>query len=152
MVDEISTAAGEAVSLPYALSGEGQMSAASELLVQRHGRLRSTVPELRRSGGSSVAIVSSIHGSRTFTTPGATAYRVTNAGQVATVRQLALGLARHYVRISAFCGGGIESQHVVDGVASWAPRTPGTSLARPFGSTAVKICFARGRYPSKLQR
>jgi NAD(P)-dependent dehydrogenase (short-subunit alcohol dehydrogenase family) len=63
--------------------------------------IRATVPELRRSGGGSIIVVSSINGTRTFTTPGAKAYTATKAGQVAMVQQLALALARHHIRINA---------------------------------------------------
>ena len=44
--------------------------------------LHLTVPYLKRNGGS-IVVVSSINGTRTFTTPGATAYTATKAGQVA---------------------------------------------------------------------
>ena len=43
--------------------------------------LHLTVPHLKRAGGS-IVVVSSINGTRTFTTPGATAYTATKAGQV----------------------------------------------------------------------
>ncbi len=50
------------------------------------------VPHLVRAGGGSIIVVSSINGTRTFTTPGASAYSVTKAGQLALVQQLALEL------------------------------------------------------------
>ncbi len=71
--------------------------------------IRETVPELKKSGGGSIVVVSSINGTRTFTTPGATAYTATKAGQVAMVQQLALELARHNIRINAVCPGEIET-------------------------------------------
>ncbi|MGF9567653.1 SDR family NAD(P)-dependent oxidoreductase [Neorhizobium sp. BT27B] len=71
--------------------------------------IRATVPELKRSGGGSIIVVSSINGTRTFTTPGATAYTATKAGQVAMVQQLALELARHHIRINAVCPGEIDT-------------------------------------------
>lgn len=71
--------------------------------------IRATVPELKRAGGGSIVVVSSINGTRTFTTPGATAYTATKAGQVAMVQQLALELARHHIRINAVCPGEIET-------------------------------------------
>jgi NAD(P)-dependent dehydrogenase (short-subunit alcohol dehydrogenase family) len=67
------------------------------------------VPELKRSGGGSIIVASSLNGTRTFTTPGATAYTAVKAGQVAIVLQLALELARHYIRINAVCSGEIET-------------------------------------------
>ncbi|EPE96281.1 SDR family oxidoreductase [Rhizobium grahamii] len=71
--------------------------------------LHVTVPELKRSGGGSIVVVSSINGTRTFTTPGATAYTATKAAQVAMVQQLSLELARHHIRINAVCPGEIET-------------------------------------------
>jgi NAD(P)-dependent dehydrogenase (short-subunit alcohol dehydrogenase family) len=71
--------------------------------------IRSAVPHLKRSGGGSIIVVSSINGTRTFTTPGATAYTATKAAQVAMVQQLALELARHHIRINAVCPGEIET-------------------------------------------
>ena len=71
--------------------------------------IHTTVPHLKDAGGGSIIVVSSINGTRTFTTPGATAYTVTKAGQVAMVQQLALELARHHIRINAVCPGEIDT-------------------------------------------
>jgi NAD(P)-dependent dehydrogenase (short-subunit alcohol dehydrogenase family) len=71
--------------------------------------IHTTVPYLKQAGGGSIIVVSSINGTRTFTTPGATAYTATKAGQVAMVQQLALELARHHIRINAVCPGEIET-------------------------------------------
>jgi NAD(P)-dependent dehydrogenase (short-subunit alcohol dehydrogenase family) len=68
-----------------------------------------TVPHLKKAGGGSIVVVSSINGTRTFTTPGATAYTATKAAQVAMVQQLALELARHDIRINAVCPGEIDT-------------------------------------------
>ncbi|WP_454851910.1 SDR family oxidoreductase [Rhizobium binxianense] len=70
--------------------------------------LHLTVPYLKLGGGS-IIVVSSINGTRTFTTPGATAYAATKAGQVAMVQQLALELGRHGIRVNAVCPGAIET-------------------------------------------
>ena len=72
--------------------------------------LHLTVPELEKAGGGSIIVVSSINGTRTFTTAGATAYSATKAGQGAMVQQLALELAEHRIRINAVCPGAIESE------------------------------------------
>ncbi|MBJ3785241.1 SDR family oxidoreductase [Devosia sediminis] len=69
-----------------------------------------TVPELEKAGGGAIVVISSINGTRTFTTPGASAYSATKAGQVAMVQQLALELGRHKIRINAVCPGAIESE------------------------------------------
>ena len=68
------------------------------------------VPHLIKAGGGSIVVISSINGTRTFTNPGATAYSVTKAGQVAMVQQLAVELGRHRIRINAICPGAIESE------------------------------------------
>jgi len=68
------------------------------------------VPHLVRAGGGSIVVVSSINGTRTFTTPGASAYSVTKAGQLALVQQLALELGDRKIRINALCPGAIESE------------------------------------------
>lgn len=67
------------------------------------------VPHLKMAGGGSIIIVSSINGTRTFTNPGATAYSVTKAGQVAMAQQLAVELGEHRIRVNAVCPGAIES-------------------------------------------
>jgi len=71
--------------------------------------LHLTVPHLKAAGGGAMVIVSSINGTRSFTTAGATAYSVTKAGQLAMVQQLALELGRHRIRINAVCPGAIET-------------------------------------------
>ncbi|OLP62392.1 3-oxoacyl-[acyl-carrier-protein] reductase [Xaviernesmea oryzae] len=71
--------------------------------------LHLAVPHLKQAGGGSIIVVSSINGTRTFTTPGATAYTATKAAQVAMVQQLALELARHHIRVNAVCPGEIAT-------------------------------------------
>ncbi|MDX0582237.1 SDR family oxidoreductase [Sinorhizobium medicae] len=71
--------------------------------------LHLTVPHLKQRGGGSIVVVSSINGTRTFTTPGATAYTATKAAQVAMVQQLALELGKHHIRVNAVCPGEIET-------------------------------------------
>lgn len=71
--------------------------------------LHLTVPHIKARGGGSIIVVSSINGNRTFTTPGATAYSATKAGQVAMVQQLALELGKHHIRVNAVCPGEIET-------------------------------------------
>ncbi len=68
------------------------------------------VPALEKSGGGSIVIVSSINGTRTFTSAGASAYSATKAGQLAMAQQLALELGARKIRVNAVCPGAIESQ------------------------------------------
>ncbi len=69
-----------------------------------------TVPHLAAAGGGSIVVISSINGTRTFTNPGATAYSVTKAGQVAMTQQLAVELGGRKIRINVICPGAIESE------------------------------------------
>tara|TARA_R110002020_G_scaffold12525_3_gene45883 strand:+ start:3091 stop:3870 length:780 start_codon:yes stop_codon:yes gene_type:complete len=71
--------------------------------------LHLTVPHLKKAGGA-IVIVSSINGTRTFTSAGATAYSATKAGQVAMAQQLALELGPHEIRVNAVCPGAIDTQ------------------------------------------
>lgn len=97
--------------------------------------IHATVPHLKAAGGGSIVVVSSINGTRTFTTPGATAYTATKAGQVAMVQQLALELARHGIRINAVCPGEIETN--ID---------DNTSL-RGEEETAIPVVWPEGQVP-----
>lgn len=72
--------------------------------------LHHAVPELEKAGGGAIVVVSSINGTRTFSTAGASAYSATKAAQVAMVQQLALELGQRKIRINAVCPGAIESQ------------------------------------------
>src|SRR5690606_32542085 len=67
-----------------------------------------TVPHLRRNGGS-IVIISSINGTRTFTSGGATAYSASKAAQVAMAKQLAVELGKDRIRVNAICPGAIET-------------------------------------------
>jgi NAD(P)-dependent dehydrogenase (short-subunit alcohol dehydrogenase family) len=67
------------------------------------------VPLMKEQGGS-IVIISSINGTRTFTTAGATAYSVTKAGQLAMGQMLALELARHKIRVNVICPGSIKTR------------------------------------------
>lgn len=68
------------------------------------------VPHMKASGGGAIVIVSSINGTRTFTSPGATAYSATKGAQFAMAQQLSLELARYDIRINVVCPGAIDTQ------------------------------------------
>lgn len=97
--------------------------------------LHLTVPLLKAAGGGSIVVVASINGTRTFTTPGATAYTATKAAQVAMVKQLALELGRHRIRINAVCPGEIGTE-ITD-----------NTQARDTDKTAVPVTFPEGDIP-----
>jgi len=97
--------------------------------------IRATVPYLKQAGGGSIVVVSSINGTRTFTTPGATAYTATKAGQVAMVQQLALELARHHIRINAVCPGEIDTN------------IEANTRLRGEDETAIPVVWPEGQVP-----
>ena len=72
--------------------------------------LHYSVPHLKSAGGGSIIITSSINGTRTFTTAGATAYSCTKAAQVAMAQMQAIELAKHRIRVNVICPGKIESE------------------------------------------
>jgi NAD(P)-dependent dehydrogenase (short-subunit alcohol dehydrogenase family) len=72
--------------------------------------LRYAVPRLKRAGGGSVVIVSSINGTRTFTTAGASAYACSKAAQLALGQMAAVELGKHGIRVNIVCPGAIETE------------------------------------------
>ena len=64
-----------------------------------------TVPHLKAAGGGAIILISSINGTRTFSTGGATAYTATKAAQAAMASQLAIELGRYKIRVNAVCPG-----------------------------------------------
>ncbi len=71
--------------------------------------IRHAVPHLKKSGGGSIVVTSSINGTRYFANSGATAYAVSKAGQLALVQMLAVELGPANIRINAICPGAIET-------------------------------------------
>jgi len=69
-----------------------------------------SVPHLKKAGGGSIVITSSINGTRTFTSPGATAYSCTKAAQVAMTQMLAIELAKYRIRVNVVCPGKIATE------------------------------------------
>jgi NAD(P)-dependent dehydrogenase (short-subunit alcohol dehydrogenase family) len=72
--------------------------------------IKAAVPALRRSGGGSIIITSSVNGTRMFSNTGATAYATSKAGQVAMARMLAVELASDGIRVNSVCPGAIHSE------------------------------------------
>jgi NAD(P)-dependent dehydrogenase (short-subunit alcohol dehydrogenase family) len=72
--------------------------------------LHYSVPHLKATGAGSIIITSSINGTRTFSSAGATAYSCTKAAQLAMTQMLALELARHNIRVNVICPGQIETE------------------------------------------
>ncbi|NTJ44431.1 SDR family oxidoreductase [Agrobacterium larrymoorei] len=72
--------------------------------------MHKTVPHMKAGRSGSIIIISSINGTRTFTSPGATAYSATKAAQLAMAQQLALELGQHGIRVNAICPGAIDTE------------------------------------------
>jgi len=71
--------------------------------------IRYAVPYLKKAGGGSIVLTSSINGTRYFANSGATAYAVSKAGQLAMVQMLAVELGPYNIRINAICPGAIDT-------------------------------------------
>lgn len=67
-------------------------------------------PVMKRSGGGSVVVISSVNGTRNFGNSGATAYGATKAAQLAMTQMLALELASERIRVNAICPGRIDTE------------------------------------------
>ncbi|WP_112944214.1 MULTISPECIES: SDR family oxidoreductase [unclassified Rhizobium] len=98
--------------------------------------LHLTVPHLKSAGGGAIVVVSSINGTRTFTTPGATAYTATKAGQVAMVQQLALELGKHRIRVNAVCPGAIDTD-ISDNTSARHRKESGIPVVWPEGEIPI---------------
>lgn len=68
------------------------------------------IPHLRRAGGGSIIITSSVNGNRTFSNPGSSAYSVSKGGQVVFMKMAAVELGRYNIRVNAICPGGVSTQ------------------------------------------
>ena len=72
--------------------------------------IKYAVPHLRKAGGGSIIVDSSVNGTRIFSSYGATAYSVSKAGQLAMTQMLALELARDNIRVNAICPGATKTE------------------------------------------
>ena len=94
------------------------------------------VPHLKRNGGGSIIITSSVNGTRTFSNPGTSAYSTSKAGQVAFMKIIALELGRHDIRCNAVCPGFIET-NIQDRTEARNTEKIGIEIELPEGSPAV---------------
>jgi len=67
------------------------------------------VPYLKRQGGGSIMITSSVNGTRMFSNTGATAYMCSKAGQIAFMKATALELGPCNIRVNAICPGKVDT-------------------------------------------
>jgi NAD(P)-dependent dehydrogenase (short-subunit alcohol dehydrogenase family) len=79
-------------------------------LVGTFNTIHPAIPHLKRSGGGSIIITSSVNGTRMFSNSGATAYATSKAGQLALGKMLALELAPDRIRVNVVCPGGFETE------------------------------------------
>ena len=94
------------------------------------------VPHLKRAGGGSILITSSVNGNRTFSNPGASAYSASKAGQVAFMKMAALELGRHNIRVNAVCPGAIHT-HIEESTEKRDTDKIGINVELPEGSPAL---------------
>jgi NAD(P)-dependent dehydrogenase (short-subunit alcohol dehydrogenase family) len=72
--------------------------------------LHFSVPPMKKTGGGAIVLVSSVNGTRLFSTAGDTAYACTKAAQVVMAQKAALELARYHIRVNAVCPGTIATK------------------------------------------
>ncbi|QCB94827.1 SDR family oxidoreductase [Cellulomonas shaoxiangyii] len=89
------------------------------------------VPLLVRQGGA-VVVISSMNGTRTFTTAGASAYSTSKAGQVAFARMMAVELGPRGVRVNSVCPGAIDT-NILDSTEQRGTEDVGVPVEFPEG-------------------
>ena len=94
------------------------------------------VPHLKRAGGGSIIITSSVNGNRSFAYPGAAAYSTSKAGQVAFMKMMALELGRHDIRCNAVCPGAIHT-NIAESTEQHNTDKIGIDVELPKGSPAL---------------
>ncbi|MFC6661600.1 SDR family oxidoreductase [Deinococcus multiflagellatus] len=77
-----------------------------------------------------------MNGNRTFSTPGASAYSASKAGQVAFAKMIALELGRHNIRCNAVCPGLIHT-NIQDRTDQRHTERIGIEVELPKGSPAL---------------
>jgi NAD(P)-dependent dehydrogenase (short-subunit alcohol dehydrogenase family) len=94
------------------------------------------VPYLKQAGGGSIIITSSVNGTRTFSSAGASAYSTSKAGQVAFMKMIALELGRHKIRCNAICPGYIHT-NIAQRTEQRNTEQLGLEVELPHGNPAV---------------
>jgi NAD(P)-dependent dehydrogenase (short-subunit alcohol dehydrogenase family) len=95
-----------------------------------------SVPHLKRNGGGSIIITSSVNGTRTFSNPGTSAYSTSKAGQVAFMKIIALELGRSNIRCNAVCPGFIHT-NIQERTEERDTEKIGIEIELPEGSPAI---------------
>ncbi|MFC9708098.1 SDR family oxidoreductase [Paenibacillus sp. NPDC056933] len=71
--------------------------------------IKYALPHLKKRGGGSIIITSSINGNQRFSSFGMSAYSTSKAGQVAFAKMAALELAKFKIRVNVICPGAIAT-------------------------------------------
>lgn len=98
--------------------------------------VRYAVPHLKKAGGGSIIITSSVNGNRTFSNPGASAYSTSKAGQVAFMKMMALELGRAGIRVNAVLPGAIHT-NIGERTTQRDTEEIGIKVVLPEGSPAL---------------
>lgn len=107
------------------------------------------VPLMSERGGS-IVIISSVNGTRTFTTAGATAYSVTKAGQFAMGQMLALELSRYKIRVNVICPGSVQTQI---GERTWRRKTEEAKIPVVYPEGTIPLTRSnKGALPSEIAK
>ena len=107
------------------------------------------VPLMQEHGGS-IVIISSVNGTRTFTTAGATAYSVTKAGQFAMGQMLALELSRFKIRVNVICPGSIQT-HISE--RTWRRKTEEVKVPATFPEGTIPLTRSnKGPLPIEIAK
>lgn len=93
------------------------------------------IPYLRRQGGGSAVVTSSIHGTRFFSGAGSTAYACAKAAQVTFAKKAAHELRRDNIRVNVICPGGTTSNILA------------STTFRDIERIKVPVSFPEGRFP-----
>ena len=67
------------------------------------------IPYMKKRGGGSIVITSSVNGNGRYSSVGMSPYSTSKAGQVAFAKMAALELARYRIRVNAICPGAIST-------------------------------------------
>ncbi|GGO06344.1 SDR family oxidoreductase [Saccharibacillus kuerlensis] len=67
------------------------------------------IPYMKKRGGGSIVITSSVNGNTRFSSIGMSPYSTSKAGQVAFAKMAALELARYRIRVNTICPGAIST-------------------------------------------
>lgn len=107
------------------------------------------VPLMRVHGGA-IVIVSSINGTRTFTTAGATAYSAAKAGQFAMGQMLAMELSRYKIRVNVVCPGSVQTQI---GDRTWRRKAEEAKMPAVFPDGTIPLTrSSKGVLPSEIAK